>query len=143
MSQVNGLITSGAVTTVAPSIAAVGSDTNISVQLSGKGTGRVLVGDTGTVTAAAGAATLNTQRGTVTSESLTTAAGADYVLTLTNSKITAASQVLPSVDNGTNTTEGIAINRVTPGAGSVVIRVRNTHSGSALNGSVKINFLIA
>ena len=96
----------------------------------------------GTATATTGAATLASRAGTVTSEALTTAAGADYVLTLTNSLITASSVVLASADNGTNTTEGLAINRVTPGAGSVVIHVRNTHATVALNGTIKVNFLV-
>ena len=142
MPNVNGVQQSGSATTVAPSLAATGSDTNINLQLSGQGTGKVLLGDTGTATATAGAATSNTQRGTITSEALTTAAGSDYVLTLTNSKISSSSIIVASADNGTNTTEGIAINRITPGSGSATIRVRNTHASSALNGTIKINFAV-
>lgn len=141
-SAVNNLEISSAATGAAVNLAAIGSDTNISLQLSAKGTGIVLVGDTGTATATAGAATLNTQRGTITSESLTTAAGADYTLTLTNSKVTTTSKVLPTVDNGSNTTEGLSVQRVTPAAGSVVILVRNTHAANALNGTIKIGFLV-
>lgn len=126
----------------APSLSATGGDTNIGLSLLGKGTGLVTVGSTGTAAATAGAATSNTQRGTITSEALTTAAAADYVLTLTNDRVAAASIVLATVDNGTNTTEGLAINRVTPGAGSVVIRVRNTHASSALNGTIKVNYAV-
>ena len=99
-------------------------------------------GAAGTVTAAAGAATLAAYNGTVTSEALTTAAAADYVLTLTNSRVLVGSRVFASCDNGTNTTEGMAINRVTPAAGSVVIRVRNTHAATAWNGTIKINFYV-
>lgn len=100
--------------------------------------------DTGTktATATAGAATLNTAAGTVTSEALTTAAGADYTLTLTNAKVVATSIVLVSVDNGTNTTAGITACRVTPAAGSVVILVRNLHASSALNGTIKIRYVV-
>lgn len=93
-------------------------------------------------TATAGAATLHTWAGTITSEALTTAAGADYTLTLTNARIAATSVVLATADNGTNTTEGLAINRVTPGSGSCVILVRNTHASGALNGTIKINFYV-
>ena len=142
MANVNYVQESGAITSVAPSVAAGGSDTNVSLQLSGQGTGLVAVGDTGTAAATAGAATLSKQRGTITSEGLTTAAGADYVLTLTNTKIAAASIVLATVDNGTNTIEGLAVNRVTPAAGSVVIRIRNTHATLALNGTIKVNFAV-
>lgn len=98
--------------------------------------------DDGTATAAAGAATLNKQAGRITSEALTTAAGADYTLTLTNSLIAATSVVMVSVDNGTNTTVGLAVNRVTPGAGTVVILIRNTHASGALNGTVVISFVV-
>lgn len=93
-----------------------------------------------TATATTGAATLNAPKGKITSESVTTAAGSDYTLTLTNSTITAASIVQASVANGTNTTEGLAVNRVQPGAGSVVIHVRNTNASSALNGTIVISF---
>jgi hypothetical protein len=106
-------------------------------------TGGVIV-DSGTKTAAAtaGAATLNKYSGKITSEALTTAADADYTLTLTNSVIAAADQVYVSVANGTNTTEGLAVNRVQEAAGSVVIKIRNTHASSALNGTIVIKYLV-
>lgn len=138
---VNRVQMTGATTTNPPVVQAAG-ETNVSLQLTAGGTGTVLVGNRGTASASAGAATVNGQRGAVTTEALTTAAGADYVLTLTNSKVSASSVVVASVDNGTNTTEGVAVNRVTPGNGSVTIRVRNTHASSALNGTLKINFAV-
>lgn len=96
----------------------------------------------GTATAAAGAATLNASAGVVTSEALTTAAGADYALTLSSDKIAAGDMVFASVDNGTNTTEGISVHRISPSAGQVIIRVRNTHATVALNGTIKISFFV-
>lgn len=96
----------------------------------------------GTATATAGAATLNAGRGVVTSEALTTAAAAVYTLTLTNSSITASSIVLVSVGNGTNTTVGPTLSGVTPAAGSAVISIRNTHAASALNGTLKVSFIV-
>lgn len=100
--------------------------------------------DTGTKTAAAtaGAATLNKTQGAITSEALTTAAGSDYVLTLTNSAVAAADMVIAEVQNGTNTTEGLSVHRVQPASGSCVIRVRNTHAADALNGTIVIKFLV-
>jgi hypothetical protein len=100
--------------------------------------------DTGTktATASAGAATLNKMSGVVTSESLTTAAGADYTLTLTNSDIAAADQVFASVQNGSNTQGDLTVGSVTPGAGQVVIVMRNMHASQALNGTIKISFLV-
>ena len=104
-----------------------------------------------TATALAGAATINgvstTQPsacGTVTSESLTTLAGSDYTLTLTNNLIAATDIVFASVSNGSNTGGAPKVTLVTPGAGSVVIKVRNGQSSvdTSLNGTLKINFLV-
>ncbi len=100
--------------------------------------------DTGTKTASAtaGAATLNKMAGVITSEALTTAAGADYVLTLTNSDIAAADQVLASVQYGTTTTGTPAVATVATAAGSAVITVQNIHASAALNGTIKISFVV-
>jgi hypothetical protein len=100
------------------------------------------MGKAGTVTAAAGAATLDSQAGIVTTESLTTAAAANYTLTLTNNKVTSAAHVLVVVTNGTNTTVGATLWTVTPGSGSVVIVVKNEHASVALNGTLKIWYQI-
>jgi hypothetical protein len=129
-------------TGTAPQVLATGTDTNINLQLGGKGTGTVSLGGLPTATATSGAATANGQRAVVTSEALTTAAGSDYVLTLTNSSITAANLVVCSVANGTNTTEGLACNRVQPGSGSAVIHIRNTNASSALNGTIVISVVV-
>jgi len=99
--------------------------------------------DTGTKTATAvsGAATLNKMSGIVTSESLTTAAGATYTLTLTNSDIAAADIVMADVCLGSATTGTPSITTVKPGAGSVVILVQNLHASAALNGTILISFV--
>lgn len=96
---------------------------------------------TKTATATTGAATLNKNAGVVTSEALTTAAAATYTLTLTDSAIAAADQVLASVQLGTATTGTPTIATVTPAAGSVVIVVQNIHASAALNGTIKITFV--
>lgn len=100
--------------------------------------------DTGTktATATAGAATLDKDAGVITSEALTTAAGAVYTLTLTNSSIAAADQVFASVQYGTATAGSPCVTRVTPGAGSVVILVQNVHASAALDGTIKIAFMV-
>lgn len=98
--------------------------------------------DDGTATASAGAATLNKMAGVITSESLTTAAAAEYTLTLTNSEVAAADIVMASVAYGTSTTGTPVITRVTPAAGSVVIVVKNDHATAPLNGTIKIAFIV-
>lgn len=139
-SAVNEVTVTNAATGNAPSLAATGGDTNVDLQLTSKGTGIVVVGDTGTATAAAGAATLSKQSGIITSEALTTAAAAAYTLTLTNTKIADTDKVFASVQNGTNTQGIPVVGTVTPSAGSVVIKVHNLHASEALNGTIKISF---
>lgn len=139
---VNNVQVTNAATAGAPDVAAVGTDTNISLTLTPKGTGIVRAGTTGTVTAAAGAATLSTQNGIVTSEALSTAAGATYTLTLTNTKISAASVVMAQSTLGTATTGYPTVSKITPGAGSVVIVVTNESGAAALNGTILVTFNI-
>lgn len=97
---------------------------------------------TKTATATAGAATLNKNAGVVTSEALSTAAGATYTLTLTNSAIVAADQVFASVAYGTASAGTPAVARVQPGAGSVVIVVQNVHASAALNGTIRVSYAV-
>lgn len=95
---------------------------------------------TKTATATAGAATLNRMVGQVTSESLTTAAGATYTLTLTNSYTLASDMVFASVQLGSSTTGMPVVTTVTPSAGQLVIVVQNIHATAALNGTIKISY---
>jgi hypothetical protein len=100
--------------------------------------------DTGTKTASAtaGAATLNKNSGIITSEALTTAALGSYTLTLTNSQIAAADLVFCQVVGGSFTTGEPVLLHAVPGSGSVVIHVLNADTALALNGTIKIAFLI-
>lgn len=99
--------------------------------------------ESGTATAVAGAATLSKMSGKITSESLTTAQGADYTLTLTNTRIKATDIVLATVANGTNSQGSPVIEKVTPANGSVVIIVQNAHSSAvAFNGTVVVSFVV-
>jgi len=104
--------------------------------------GKQLKLDAGTASAVAGAATVSKQAGVVTSEALTTAAGATYTLTLTNTLVAATSIVLASVSDGTNSQGTLTVGKITPGAGSVTIGVRNAHATEALNGTIKIAFAV-
>lgn len=97
---------------------------------------------TQTATATAGAATLNKLAGVITSEALTTAAAAEYTLTVTDSTIAATDIVLASVQNGTNTGGTPVLTTVAPGSGSVVIKVKNDHATVAFNGTIKVSFRV-
>ena len=94
-----------------------------------------------TATSAAGAVTLHASAGTITTEALTTAAGATYTLTLTNSNINASSVVIVVPDKAASTgTPCLAY--VTPGAGSATIVIQNIHAATAFNAAIKIAFHI-
>lgn len=95
-----------------------------------------------TATAVAGAATLNQWAGVITTESASTAAGANYTLTITDSRIAANSQVFASVALGTATTGVPVLSQVRPASGSVVIIVRNVDATLAFNGTLRISFVV-
>lgn len=105
-------------------------------------TNRLVITNTDNATAVAGVTTCNTQMGYVTSESLTTAAGATYVLTLNNNYVTSTSKVYASVSNGTNTGGLPMIATVAKGSNVTTITVKNVHSADAFNGTIKIDFIV-
>lgn len=76
-----------------------------------------VTGRASTTVASAGAATLNTPAGKVTSEALI--AATSYTLTLTNSTISATSIVTVTATNSANLP--VTISTITEGSGSVVI----------------------
>jgi hypothetical protein len=94
-----------------------------------------------TATAASGAATAQGELVRVTSESLSTAAGATYTLTITDARITANSVCFANIGLGTSTAGTPVITTVKPAAGSVVVIVQNIHSANALNGTIVVDVL--
>lgn len=96
----------------------------------------------GTATSTAAAATLGTQTGVITTEALSTAAGATYTFTLTNPLINANSVIEVSVGKGTATTGSPSVTWVTPAAGSAVIIIQNVHASAALNGTITIAYVL-
>jgi hypothetical protein len=96
----------------------------------------------GTATAANGAATLNQDAGTITTESLSTAGGSTYTLALGCDQVTPNSIVQTSLAYGTATQGDPDISRVTPGNGVVTIIVANRAASTALNGTLKIGFVV-
>lgn len=99
-------------------------------------------GITAVGTAVAGAVTMNgALQGKVTTESLTTAAGAEYTLTITDNAIELGDIVLASVDKKSSTgTPGIGGASVT--AGQVVITVTNLDAAAAFNNVIQVNFKV-
>lgn len=91
-------------------------------------------------TAVAGAATAHGEVGTITTEPLTTAAGATYTLTLNNSYMGPKSHVVASVANGTNAQGDPSLGTVAESEFGVVITVVNRHASQAFNGTLKIKY---
>lgn len=107
------------------------------------GTAVILVGTSSTATASGGSATINAQRGVLTTEALTTAAGSATVVTLKNTSISTTSQILASVRSGSSNTTGYpTIGAITPFGGSATISVMNAYNLGSLNGSVVISFIV-
>lgn len=84
-------------------------------------------------TASGGAVTLSKAICNITTETLTTAAGATYTLTLTNTLVTAASNVQVAAYLKTGTGGPMTVTSVTPAAGSVVIVLTNSGSAALAN----------
>jgi hypothetical protein len=110
---------------------AVFSDTSGSVQDQAKANG----------TEAANAVTANGQAGVITTSALTTAGGANYAITWTDSFIVAGSTILLTLMGGTNTTKNITLQAV-PGAGSATLTIYNNTAATALNGTVIIGYQV-
>lgn len=104
-------------------------------QIAEVGTGQI------TGTSAAGAITIRGRDLLITTESLTTAAGATYTLTVTNPSVNVSSEVFASVNVGTSTGTPV-IASVKPAAGSVVILIQNIHATVAFNNSLKISVYV-
>lgn len=139
---VNELTVINAAAGGAVQVAATGTDAAIDLQAVAKGTtGNVLIGGYGGSEAVAGAATGAAQRGYVTTEALTTAAGAAYVLTLTDPHVKLNSYVTATVEDGTNTQGAPVVGRTkATAAGTATIEIRNTHASEAFNGTLLISY---
>ena len=168
-----------------PGFFADGSDTNISVGIVAKGTGKIAVTSTsnlpfviisgtayqhstffstvdtatsriiaipdesGTMylavkangTEAANAVTASGTAGVITTSALTTAGGASYAITWTNTFIAAASIIQLTLMGGTNTTQNITLT-ATAGVGSSTLTIHNNTAATALNGTILIGYQV-
>jgi hypothetical protein len=107
----------------------------------GKAAASFVLQNKGTGTEAANAVTISNLCGVITTSSLSTAGGASYLITLTNTYIAATSVVLATYNGGTNTTRNISIACV-PGSGTAAITIYNNTAATALNGTVIIDFIV-
>lgn len=97
----------------------------------------------GTGTTSSNALTLNKESGIITTESLSTAADASQVITITNNTVAANSRVRAGIQaySGAFSTNGIPVLNVDDvAAGSFKLVVSNAHSANALSGTLAIQF---
>ena len=92
-------------------------------------------------TEAANAVTASGNAGVITTSSLTTAGGASYAITWTNTKITATSVFSFCIQGGTNTTQNITFT-CAPGAGTATLTIYNNTAATALNGTILIGYTV-
>lgn len=144
-SAVNYLDATPAATGSNPAFAAAGDDTNISLQLTSKGSGLVIVGDKGTAVIVSGSATINAQRGQLHVKALSITVNGTETVTLLNNRITTDSDIQFTLSQpATNgITAGIPIigSYEVESAGSCVITIANT-AATAVAGTAIINFAL-
>lgn len=92
-------------------------------------------------TEAANAVTASGNAGFITTSALTTAAGATYSITWTNTQITATSVIGLTIQGGTNTVQSIQFTCVA-GSGSATLVIHNIGPTDALNGTVIIGYSV-
>lgn len=92
-------------------------------------------------TESANAVTASGNAGVITTSSLTTAGGATYAITWTNTKITSTSVIALTIQGGTNTTQNITFT-CAPGAGSATLTIYNLTAATALNGTILIGYSV-
>lgn len=95
----------------------------------------------GTGTASSNAVTINRASGIITTEALTTAAGATQAITLTSNKIQAGDAVMAIVDPASSAGTPVVAN-VAVSASTAVVLVKNIHASDALNAAIKIYFVV-
>jgi hypothetical protein len=92
-------------------------------------------------TEAANAVTANGTEGVITTSALTTAGGANYAITWTNSFIASTSTILLTIMGGTNTTNAVML-KATAGSGSSTLTIYNLTAATALNGTILIGYMV-
>ncbi len=92
-------------------------------------------------TEAANAVTASGNAGFITTSSLSTAAGASYVITWTNTLITATSVIGLLMQGGTNTVHNVTFSCV-PGAGTATLTIYNNDPTNPLNGTILIGYTV-
>jgi len=90
---------------------------------------------------AANAVTASGNAGVITTSALTTAGGASYAITWTNTMISSTSSIQLTLMGGTNTVKNITI-EATAGSGTSTLTIYNNTAATALNGDIIIGYAV-
>lgn len=93
-------------------------------------------------TEAGNAVTASGNAGVITTSGLSTAGGATYVITWTNTLITATSVVGLTIQGGTNSATNNITFKCVVGAGSATLTIFNNTAATALNGTLLIGYSV-
>ena len=93
-------------------------------------------------TEAVNAVTASGNAGVITTSSLTTAGGATYVITWTNTKITATSVIGLTIQGGSNNATNNITFTCVPGSGTATLTIFNNTAATALNGTLLIGYSV-
>lgn len=104
-------------------------------------TGTIVLASKANGTEAANAVTASGTTGVITTSALTTAGGANYAITWTNTFMTTASIIQLTLMGGTNTTKNTTM-QATAGAGTSTLTIYNNTAATALNGTILIGYMI-
>lgn len=120
--------------------ASPGSFANLTAANTFSGAGQIILAKADG-TEAANAVTASGNAGVITTSALTTAGGANYAITWTNTKITATSVILLSIMGGTNTVKNITMT-ATAGVGTSTLTIYNNTAATSLDGTILIGYTV-
>lgn len=88
--------------------------------------------------------TLNAAAGRITTEALSVSGACEYVLTVTNSAVSASDMTFAMLTGGTNTSgqPGISIARAVATNGVLTLTLLNENQTTAANGTAVISFMV-
>lgn len=121
--------------------AAPGSFANLTAANTFSGAGQIILAKANG-TEAANVVTASGNAGVITTSALTTAGGATYVITWTNTKITATSVVGLTIQGGSNNATNNITFTCVPGAGSATLTIFNNTAATSLNGTLLLGYTV-
>lgn len=121
--------------------AAIGQATTYTIPDPASATASFVLALNANGTEAANAVTASGFNGVITTSALTTAAGASYAITWTNTKVTTASKIFITSAGGTNTRKNFHV-EVVAGSGTATLTIYNSEPANALDGTIILNYLV-